>query len=568
MRLKSMPWSSTALLELAGDIDQMGLGQDPTGDLLGQIGKLIEDTMVPGILASRNSTQEQLDGFRTAFDACPDPQPAADGSGSEGGALVQDPFTQTLACRAKEAVAAQDHSGCVKDLTPLDSAKNGSCHVLQKKDSVPLDPTLCTPMDPYEEWIQGAKIKVEKLKEEHTLLKHGCGNATNLYDDKAKECVKTVNAATGNKTICDDLQAQAEAGLCTAKASEGGSCTTYSTCYNNAESAYTEQNASIIAMHLNWTVQWRTLKRMTCLLDVMQKGGTNDDIDACKEKLWDTSHLDLTYPAIPEKKACSLVSLEAEPCDEDFLAKHYGSNPPAAPAATCTPCVTTTFTTTATATTSSSSCHAFHATRGYFPTIPCVRPGGLSKGPVGYPDLGDGNDGSGGDLFDDTNVCKIGEIRQLCIQDDGGPVISIQADYGGDVGKGQKNGGSYTPDVNRPVKDHCITLAPGVWITSFTYYSRTSMPYVWGVTIDVSSGEVQPILGDYVNAHLKDWDVEYMAWPPPDYVKKSFYYNPGNEGRTIVSLRGETKMWSNDLRFPRLKALGMYWGQKSIYGVK
>jgi len=60
MRLKSMPWSSTALLELAGDIDQMGLGQDPTGDLLGQIGKLIEDTMVPGILASRNSTQEQL----------------------------------------------------------------------------------------------------------------------------------------------------------------------------------------------------------------------------------------------------------------------------------------------------------------------------------------------------------------------------------------------------------------------------------------------------------------------------------------------------------------------------
>merc|ERR1712238_607873 len=146
------------------------------------------------------------------------------------------------------------------------------------------------------------------------------------------------------KTICDDLQAQAEAGLCTAKASEGGSCTTYSTCYNNAESAYTEQNASIIAMHLNWTVQWRTLKRMTCLLDVMQKGGTNDDIDACKEKLWDTSHLDLTYPAIPEKKACSLVSLEAEPCDEDFLAKHYGSNPPAAPAATCTPCVTTTFT--------------------------------------------------------------------------------------------------------------------------------------------------------------------------------------------------------------------------------
>jgi len=544
MRLKSMPWSSTALLELAGDIDQMGLGQDPTGDLLGQIGKLIEDTMVPGILASRNSTQEQLDGFRTAFDACPDPQPAADGSGSEGGALVQDPFTQTLACRAKEAVAAQDHSGCVKDLTPLDSAKNGSCHVLQKKDSVPLDPTLCTPMDPYEEWIQGAKIKVEKLKEEHTLLKHGCGNATNLYDDKAKECVKTVNAATGNKTICDDLQAQAEAGLCTAKASEGGSCTTYSTCYNNAESAYTEQNASIIAMHLNWTVQWRTLKRMTCLLDVMQKGGTNDDIDACKEKLWDTSHLDLTYPAIPEKKACSLVSLEAEPCDEDFLAKHYGSNPPAAPAATCTPCVTTTFTTTTATTT----------------TIPCVRPGitgpgGLESSPL----FG----GSGGDLFDGT-VCATGsggDIRKLCLAEDGGPVIWVQVDYGGDVGMGQKIGGwgdsaLYVPDVNRPVKEHCVTLAPGVWITKITVYSKPRQPWVWGLTIDVSSGQVQPILGDYLKAHLKHWSTDNF-WGGN---KKSFDEKAASD-KTFMSIRGATKMWSADPRFPRLTALGVYWGE-------
>merc|ERR1712238_417337 len=144
------------------------------------------------------------------------------------------------------------------------------------------------------------------------------------------------------KTICDDLQAQAEAGLCTAKASEGGSCTTYSICYNNAESAYTEQNASIIAMHLNWTVQWRTLKRMGCLLDVMQKGGTNDDIDTCKEKLWDTTWLDLAYPAIPPKKECQTSAQEPVPCEQDFLSKHYSNNPLLAPAATCTPCATTT----------------------------------------------------------------------------------------------------------------------------------------------------------------------------------------------------------------------------------
>jgi len=442
-------------------------------------------------------------------------------------------------------VAAQDHSGCVKDLTPLDSAKNGSCHVLQKKDSVPLDPTLCTPMDPYEEWIQGAKIKVEKLKEEHTLLKHGCGNATNLYDDKAKECVKTVNAATGNKTICDDLQAQAEAGLCTAKASEGGSCTTYSTCYNNAESAYTEQNASIIAMHLNWTVQWRTLKRMTCLLDVMQKGGTNDDIDACKEKLWDTSHLDLTYPAIPEKKACSLVSLEAEPCDEDFLAKHYGSNPPAAPAATCTPCVTTTFTTTTATTT----------------TTPCVRLGGLVPSAL----FG----GSGGDLFDDTNVCKTGDIRKLCIEHNDGPIVSIQVDYGGDVGLGQKIGGSESSpgctescDPIKYVYQQCVTLAPGVWITKINVWSRGETtqapngPWVWGLTIEVSSGEVQPILGSYLKRNMKTWFTgKYMKGT------KHTFSSP-KSGKSFVSIRGESQKLRSWEKFTRLKALGMYWGAK------
>jgi len=386
---------------------------------------LIRDTMMPGIVASHNSTQLQLDGFETAFDACPDPQepatpkcglseaeckkaasqiglrfhatitnamypkgcftgnklvgfnlhaigrphfqyeplcanialiqalaapaaPPADNAAvplliqtqmtTTTTGVIKQKFASTFACRERQAAAAGDNQKCQRDLAPLVTTKNAACNALKHLETNPVPEDFCAPTEPYDQWLISAAGRIKDIKDKLTGIKEGCGNATQLADDKKKVCDATQKAFDGNKTSCDQQQAGAEAVVCSEVGPDVLRCSTYETCYNNAVSAYTNQNATIVAMHLNWTVQWRTLKRMECLLDIMAKGGTNADIDGCKAKLWDTTWLDLNYPAIPPQKECSQLAKQPTPCDGDFVSQYYGNNPEGAPAAPCMPC--------------------------------------------------------------------------------------------------------------------------------------------------------------------------------------------------------------------------------------
>jgi len=258
---------------------------------------------------------------------------------AEMGALAQ--------CRQKEAEAAVKNQDCEKAVSILEGVKNSTCNSLKVLETVPLAPHLCEPTVPYEQWLISANQTTHALKDSLAEKKFGCGNATKLYDDKVPDCGAAKSQHDGNKTECDRLQAQAEAGICAGPlAAQKQVCDDYGICYDAALSAYQEQEPKIKAMQLNWTVQWRTLKRMECLLGVMQSGGTNDDVDKCKDKLWTTDHLNLVYPTIPEKEECPGTAGGAAgtplPCESDFLTKHYSSNPLLAPAADCTPCVGTT----------------------------------------------------------------------------------------------------------------------------------------------------------------------------------------------------------------------------------
>jgi len=257
-------------------------------------------------------------------------------------------------CRQTEGVADTAHKDCLKALLVLEGVKNSTCDSLKAQETAAVDQYLCQPTDPYEQWLITAKSKMNALQESLLEKEAGCGNATAMYNNKAPKCDALKLLVDANKTQCDQLQATTEAGMCAGPvAAQRVLCEDYSTCYNNALAAYQEEKPTIEAMHLNWTVQWRTLKRMECLLGIMVAGGTNDDIDKCKEKTWPTDHLDLNYPVIPTKEEChgapagagTFLQAHADaddaiplPCEAAFLTKYYGSNPLGAPAATCTPC--------------------------------------------------------------------------------------------------------------------------------------------------------------------------------------------------------------------------------------
>jgi len=373
---------------------------DPEGDMLATVATMITNTFVPNILSSHNSTQKQLQDFRDAFDLCPEPKIAgpipesceckacdtgatietsghcAAGSSPAGQACVAggcsssladynchcgspgtvgdkyeppegdkiDPMSDTddkmkahALCRAKEGDAAATDKICQDDLKKLADLENTTCKALKNMDSAPSDPVVCHPTDPYEEWLATSILKVQAMKSGQAQKKEGCGNATQLQSDKKPECEAAAGLVLGNKTACDHLQAQAEAAACVIVAGSTATCTTSDACYDVSLDHYNEHEPIIKALQHNWTVQWRVLKRMECLLKVMQTGGTNDDIDDCKATLHTTDHLDLDYPTMPPRHVCP-ATLDNSPCGTAFMQKHYGSLPETAPAATCTPC--------------------------------------------------------------------------------------------------------------------------------------------------------------------------------------------------------------------------------------
>jgi len=384
-------------------------------------------------------------------------------------------------------------AACQSALLTVETTKNSSCHALRDLQTTPVPATLCAPTDPYDQWLISTNAQVGNMKKHLGELKDGCGNATQLFNDKVAECGVAKNALDGNKTSCDELQTAAEAAICVVAGPDSEKCTAYETCYNNAVSAYTDENATIVEMHLNWTVQWRTLKRMECLLDIMAKGGTNDDIDACKDKLWDTTWLDLDYPAIPPKKECSAAAKRPAPCEQSFLTQHYGANPENAPAAACVPCATA-----ETTTAPPISPTVWSTTNADSPWTTNE----AAKSPWG---------GSGGGAFNDFPTKSTnGDVAKVCVRQ-GSMVDAIRIMYweipppGYTGARGMVANGWYGGSGG---SEFCLTLHDGEKITSLTVRSGGSVD---GLVIQTSTGRAAILGGQGGSPHKLEYTGKHLV---------------------------------------------------------
>jgi len=98
----------------------------------------------------------------------------------------------------------------------------------------------------------------------------------------------------------------------------------HDTCHDDKVAAYEAVKAIIEAEEKVRKVEWRVYSRIECLLPVL---GTDDaaKIEECRTKEHSTSHLDIEYPAIPEKSKCT--EDQAFPGTETYKKDHFGTLP-------------------------------------------------------------------------------------------------------------------------------------------------------------------------------------------------------------------------------------------------
>eukprot|EP00440_Ansanella_granifera_P072468 gb/GFBE01078640.1/.p1 GENE.gb/GFBE01078640.1/~~gb/GFBE01078640.1/.p1 ORF type:complete len:462 (+),score=109.32 gb/GFBE01078640.1/:1-1386(+) len=86
-------------------------------------------------------------------------------------------------------------------------------------------------------------------------------------------------------------------------------CVEYHTCHDGVRDAKVREKEDSVAMENSRAVQWVTLKRMDCLIDVVgSTGDQTSELEACINKpidSYNTSHLTLTLPAERAKLDCN-----------------------------------------------------------------------------------------------------------------------------------------------------------------------------------------------------------------------------------------------------------------------
>jgi len=101
-------------------------------------------------------------------------------------------------------------------------------------------------------------------------------------------------------------------------------CESHDTCYEDKVEAYNAVKAIVQAEEKVKKVEWRVYSRIECLLPVL---GTDEaaKIEECRAQTHSTTHLDIEYPAIPEKSACQVE--QGYPGTEAYQNANYASLP-------------------------------------------------------------------------------------------------------------------------------------------------------------------------------------------------------------------------------------------------
>jgi len=130
--------------------------------------------------------------------------------------------------------------------------------------------------------------------------KAACENTNSVTDD----CTDLQLAVNTKRSECQVLQPPIPDG-CKGFLHKRSCCSGYDTCWSSAESTRTQAEATANQLSINLKAQYRSLKRIECLLDVLVlEGDQTAALEACIAKTHDTSILDPVLPPAPIKASC------------------------------------------------------------------------------------------------------------------------------------------------------------------------------------------------------------------------------------------------------------------------
>lgn len=351
--------------------------------------ELLTDTVLAAISSEHSTDQASLDSIAANFGPIEDTRAGyeaqilgatqalglewtvtgwvADGSGLIGDlrtctTTVSETCTPCITCTQ---TCAQHHSECVADNLALEEAHNEVIETITipascdgNGDIIPPSTTVYNVQYPDYESHGTNKVKMEEYLRLLALYEQ-CEECdpVNLPDSQACQCPQPPHECDDcdsyrqEYTACNTKKAEVDAAACQARYDVSEFLALYHAAFGGQVTNLNEETARVMIAEADRKVEWDTLERVICLLNVLtidEDGAassttTEARIDACRadtipEVSFDdqgngvlgtgahTGHLDINYPVGPDPN--DLPSLPASPCSEVWTGIVFPGGPP------------------------------------------------------------------------------------------------------------------------------------------------------------------------------------------------------------------------------------------------
>lgn len=292
---------------------------------------MIEDISLPALEAGRLQNQRQVDRVGTSLATCEQMRMSADlesGGVEDRRTLLESSRAAHRSCRAEESKLEQE-----KEVSCTDFAQFAAGLVPPPGDF----PSPAGPTGPMESFLRSNQQWFTEKYEAYMFHKERCEAATQLHAEKLQEC--------------NTRQTAFETSSCALSTSVHSMCAPYASCRDAVDGELVATWQDVQAIEEQRKVEYVTLRTIKCLivsLALADETARAEDIAACAPddltihydgSTFDPGQLNITYPAVEQRHACSEDSLAPLlPCGPDFLAREYAVLPRNAPPAPCVPC--------------------------------------------------------------------------------------------------------------------------------------------------------------------------------------------------------------------------------------
>eukprot|EP00401_Gymnodinium_catenatum_P002353 CAMPEP_0117514890 /NCGR_PEP_ID=MMETSP0784-20121206/30299_1 /TAXON_ID=39447 /ORGANISM="" /LENGTH=932 /DNA_ID=CAMNT_0005310693 /DNA_START=28 /DNA_END=2826 /DNA_ORIENTATION=+ len=159
----------------------------------------------------------------------------------------------------------------------------------------------------------------------------------------ARDLCEAENAQyPSQRQTCNSRQTSFEESFCDYRSALKSSCTAYSTCRSRTVGSHSRTVANVRQSEEARKVEYTAAKAVQCYIAILNSTTPPEqaELDACEGIAVDTTHLNITYPEVPQEALCDMTPVATRPCDEawtfaEYANKNWSSD---APATRCSPC--------------------------------------------------------------------------------------------------------------------------------------------------------------------------------------------------------------------------------------